>query len=203
MGRTLTAGLLFLCLSALLVGETARKRIYGVSLNYGSFGAPEYLLDPFLLTYPAVRGEGFGINVKKYGREGLASPYTTFYSLRISEVTSGGLWRVDEEDYLVKGEFTLRQVLFAYGVHLNFFPRAFLSPYLGVGVGLGVGDLSAKGTYRDGSEEHQDSYRYKSVVPVIKVPLGLTLRPGGGVEVEVEGGFENAFYLSAGMTILL
>ncbi len=171
-----------------------------ININYGKFGFINSILNSALEEYPSISGDGVGIKVKRYGDDGIRSTFYSVYSLRIFEYRAGGFWRASSDDYRIKGFFKMKQVAFTYSAILNLIPSFKVTPYIGIGIGVGVAVLNARADYRDKWQEHNDLYNYQALIPIIKLPVGLSIRVDNNIEMEVEGGFENGFYISWGIS---
>ncbi len=171
-----------------------------ININYGKFGFINSILNSALNEYPAISGNGIGLKIKKYGEDGIKSTFYSVYSLRIFEYRAGGFWRASADDYRIQGFLKMKQVAFTYSAILNLIPSFKVTPYIGIGIGVGVAVLNAEAYYRDKWKEHNDLYNYQTLIPIVKLPVGLSFRFNDEIEVELEGGFENGFYISWGIS---
>ena len=191
--------LITLLLTLLIIPSQSQTK-NAVNINYGKFGFINSLLNASLSEYPNISGDGIGIKIKKYGDDGVKSTFYSVYSLRIFEYRAGGFWRANADDYRIKGFFKMKQVDFTYSAILNLIPSFRVTPYIGIGIGVGIAILNAEADYRDKWQEHNDLYNYQALIPIVKLPVGLSIRVNNEIEVEIEGGFENGFYISWGIS---
>jgi len=178
----------------------SEEKYKAINVNYGKFGIMDNILNSFLVEYPTVSGDGIGITIKRYGDKGIKSTYYSTYSLRFFEFRGGGIWRESNDDYKIKGKLKLKQISFSYSVILNIFPSFVVTPYLGLGIGAGVAVLNAEGHYRDKWEKKDELYKYQALIPIVKIPVGISIRPKNDIELDIQGGFENGFYISWGIS---
>jgi hypothetical protein len=46
-----------------------------------------------------------------------------------------------------------------------------------------------------------ESFDVKKVIPVGHLPVGIMINPGKNMEIRIEGGFKNGFYLSGALVL--
>jgi len=173
-----------------------------INLNFGKFSIVESLESSFLYEYQPITGNGIGIKVKRFKKNGIRNAFYSVYALRIFDLRGGGIWKQKEDDYPTKAYVKLNQINFSYSVILNILPSFVVTPYVGIGIGVGVAKFEGSRFYIDHWQEHDEDYKYQALIPVIKFPIGISIRPKNNIEIEIEGGFENGFYISWGTSFL-
>ncbi len=173
-----------------------------INLNFGKFSILESIESSFLYQYEPINGNGIGIKVKRFGENGIKSTFYSVYSLRVFDLRGGGIWKQSEDDYPTKAYVKLNQINFTYTAILNILPSFVVTPYIGAGIGVGVAKMEGNRFYIDHWQEHDEDYKYQALIPVIKLPIGIVIRPQNNLELEIEGGFENGFYISWGTSFV-
>ena len=81
-------------------------------------------------------------------------------------------------------------------VLINFFPRLPVHPYIGFGLGLGRISYWFEGVYEDDiGTPMKETERGNMIVPVAHLPIGIVGNISDTVEIRLEGGFKNGFYI--------
>jgi|GEM_PF-558928 len=177
--------------------ETGKLPTTAVSFKAGSFGVPDALLDLFILEHPSVQGIHYAFEIRTFGERGLQAPFSGLYSFEYNRMTGDGLWQVTESDRLLQGSGEITQVSLTATVILSLFPKLPVHPYFGAGIGVAKVNVWSEGSYNDelGTEIKQ-TFDKTYILPVAHLPFGISINLLNKVEVRVEGGFKNGFYLS-------
>jgi hypothetical protein len=168
-----------------------------ISIKAGSFGVPDALLDLFIVEHPGVQGINYAFEIRTFGERGLQSPFTGLYSFEYNRMTGDGLWRIQEHDRQLSGSGEITQVSLTATVILNLFPKLPVHPYFGAGIGVAKVNIWSEGSYTDelGTEVKQ-TFDRTYILPVAHLPAGISVNLMNKVEIRIEGGFKNGFYLS-------
>ena len=193
---------IFIIIFILLHSLSFADNTTAINVNFGKFFIAESFESSFLYQYQPINGNGVGIKIKRFKKDGIKSTFYSVYSLRIFDLRGGGIWRQKENDYPTQAYFKMNQINFTYSAILNILPSFVVAPYIGIGIGVGVAKFEGNRYYIDQWQEHDESYKYQSLIPVIKLPMGISIRPNNNFEIEIEGGFENGFYFSWGTSFI-
>jgi len=185
---------------SLPAADNLRPPRFGAGLRLSAYGIPDALLDPFLAEYPGISGGGLAFEIRTYGKRGPRSSFSWIFALEYSRMRGKGEWREDAQDPLKSGEGEATQLSATATILWHIFPRWAVHPYIGAGIGLGRMQVWAEGVYEDNFGNMQtENQRETLVVPTVHLPVGILIRVSPGVELRLEGGFKNGFYLGGGM----
>ncbi len=189
--------ILFFASSLLAVEGVPR---WGVGFKISSFGIPNSLLDNFVHEHPTLAGQSFAFELRSYGARGPKSATGVLFSLEYSKISGSGFWRENEDNRQLDLEGEISQINLTATVIIGIFPSFVVHPYLGFGLGIGKGLVWSEGIYTDEASESavKDTYLKNLVLPVVHLPLGIMINIANKVEIRIEGGFKNGFYLGGG-----
>jgi len=166
-------------------------------------GIPDMILDPLLVEHPEISGISYALEIRSFGRKGLHSRISGLYSLEYSRVRGEGTWRVQEDDLRKSGWGRLTQYRLSATLILSVLPGLVVHPYFGLGIGIEKAFLLSEGSYADElGTEINERFEGDRILPVLHLPLGLSLNFDNRYELRIEGGFKNGFYLGAGLQVV-
>jgi hypothetical protein len=174
----------------------------GIGFKGGVFGIPDQLLDLFIFEHPRIEGYTYAFEIRSYGSKGPKSVFSGIYSLEYSRMSGEGPWRDEQNHRRLEGTGEITQLKLTAAIIMSIFPRSPVHPYIGGGLGVGQISIWYKGTYTDElGTQISSSYEEKHIIPVVYVPVGLIFNFNNQVEVRLEGGFKNGFYLGGALVI--
>jgi hypothetical protein len=175
----------------------------GVGLKGAAFGVPDVILDQFLYEYPAIRGHAVAFEMRSFGAKGRRSTVSGLYSFEYSRLGGTGLWREEEGHWPRSGKGEVTQLSLCASILLNIFPRSPVHPYIGAGLGVEKVSYWAEGAYTDDlGNEIKETYEGNRIFPVVHLPLGIAAYIGERIEIRLEGGIKNGFYLGGTLSYL-
>lgn len=180
-----------------LISEEKKEPTTAISFKAGSFGVPDVLLDVFIVEHPPVTGINYAFEIRTFGTRGLKSPFTGLYSFEYNRMTGDGFWRVEQQNRRLKGSGEITQLSLTATVILNLFPKLPIHPYFGAGIGVTKVNVWSEGSYNDElGTEITETFDKTYILPVAHLPIGISVNIMNKIEIRVEGGFKNGFYLS-------
>lgn len=173
---------------------------WAVGMKFGGFGLPNFLLDKFAYEHPTLMGHAVSFEVRSYGVKGHRSSIGALFSLEYNKMDGKGFWREEEGNRQLDVEGELSQVNLTATVLIGIFPSFVVHPYVGFGLGVGRAYIWSEGFYTDEDPDLavKETYVKDLIVPVVHIPLGIMINISNRVEVRIEVGFKNGFYLSGG-----
>lgn len=183
----------------------ARPQVFtsGVGLKGAAFGIPDTILDQFLYEYPQIRGHAVAFEIRSFGAKGHRSAVSGLYCFEYNKIDGTGLWREEEEHWPKNGQGEVTQLSLTATILINLFPRLPVHPYIGFGLGVEKVSFWAEGSYTDDlGNEIKETYKENRVFPVGHIPIGIAAYIGEQVELRLEGGFKNGFYLGGSLAYL-
>lgn len=174
----------------------------GIGFKGGVFGIPDQLLDLLIYEHPKIEGYSYAFELRSYGSKGPKSVFSGIYSLEYSKMNGEGPWRDEQNHRRLEGVGEITQLKLTATIIMSIFPRSPVHPYIGGGLGVGRISIWYEGTYTDElGTEITDRYEDNRIIPVIHVPVGLIFNFNNRVELRLEGGFKNGFYLGGALVI--
>ena len=174
----------------------------GVGLRISSFGVPSSVLDSLdIYEHPKITGTSVSFEIRTYGSKGPRSAANWIFSFEYSRMGGEGPWKEKKEHRGSKNAYgEVIQLNLSATVLINFFPKWVVHPYIGFGLGAGRGSY-----WYEGIEEDEIGVETKKIekgdlfVPVAHLPIGIVGNISDKVEIRLEGGFKNGFYLGMGV----
>jgi opacity protein-like surface antigen len=174
----------------------------GIGFKGGVFGIPDQLLDVLIYEHPRIEGYNYAFEIRSYGSRGPKSVFSGIYSFEYSKMSGDGPWRDEKEHRTLAGTGEVTQINLTATIIMSLFPRSPVHPYIGGGLGVGRISIWYEGTYTDEvGTEISDRYEDERIIPVIHVPFGLIFNFNDRVEIRLEGGFKNGFYIGGALVI--
>jgi hypothetical protein len=154
---------------------------WGVLARGGYFGLPNLIADKLFRQHPAVNGSIYGAEFRSHGAGGARGIASVGYAVDHGSAEADGIWQAEPTSKPVAGKGNIEFTAFTVTGYLNILPSFFLHPYVGLGIGAGY----YTGMYR----KDNDIVRVKSWMPVLTLPLGLTLEISRNVNLSAEARF--------------
>jgi opacity protein-like surface antigen len=152
---------------------------WGLKLRGGFYGVPDWILDMLFEEHPGVDGTMGGIELRYFGSSGPSGAFSVALTVDAGKTEGEGVWQEEAGDVPVVGGGEVTMAGATLTAYLDIMPSSPFHPYVGLGLGVGY----AEGTYiRDGEKVTVDEY-----VPVIHLPVGLSLALGEHLALGVEG----------------
>ncbi len=189
--------LIIFLISFTLYSEENIDTTYSFGVGYDSFTIPERLYSESLIQSNPISGNGITIRFRKYGREGINSAYINEFVVRFYGISTGGYWQLNDDDYVYQIYGKLNIVSISYSKIIQILPSLPLTPYVGIGIGAGMVSLNSYYVKYGRHGEEQEPYKYESLLPIIRIPIGIAGR-FKDFEINVEFGIENGIYFHVG-----
>ena len=168
-----------------------------VGMRISSFGILSSIADRFAIEHPKISGTSYSFEVRAFGSKGLKSPATWVFSMEYSSLSGSGTFQESENKRKYENAYgEAYQISMCGTVLINFFPRLPVHPYIGFGLGLGRISYWFEGVYEDDiGTPMKETERGNMIVPVAHLPIGIVGNISDTVEIRLEGGFKNGFYI--------
>ncbi len=185
---------LIFCSSLLAVDDIPR---WGIGLRLSSFGVPNSLVDAFAYEHPTFAGHSLSFELRSYGKKGPRSSVGALFSLEYSRLGGSGPWGENKDSKQLDIEGEVSQVNLTFTLLVGIFPSWAVHPYFGIGLGVGKAYVWSEGTYADDDPNTavKETYLQNLFVPVVHLPVGFMINISNKVEIRLEGGFKNGFYV--------
>lgn len=170
--------------------------LWGVGFKISGFGIPKSLLDLFFFEHPEINGSSYSFEIRSYGSKGPKSVFSGLFALEYNKMSGNGPWRLKQFHRKIYWSNEISQISLTATIFLNIFPSFPVHPYIGAGIGIEKISIWSEGVYKDElGTEIKENYNKSYPLPVGHIPIGIIVNIFDRVEVRLEGGFKNGFYI--------
>ncbi|MGQ9619069.1 MAG: hypothetical protein ACUVUG_08945 [Candidatus Aminicenantia bacterium] len=186
---------------------------FGFSLKAGWFGIPKQLIDtmridiitidniPYsIVKKPYIEGNVYGLEFRYYGKKGIKGGYSSVLSYERNTLKGEGVWERELGSGSFTGTMSSNSHSLTFTSYFDIFPSFPIHPFLGLGIGASYFSYSVELVNKEGDKEKRKSGKDDVIIPVFHLPFGVKLRITEPLELRIESGFKNGFYLLGGVS---
>lgn len=151
---------------------------WGFLVRGGYFGLPDPIADRIFAEHPPVDGWFAGAEIRYHGPDGPRGVASLGLAVDRGSFEAAGLWREDEQDEAVFSAGSIDFTAVTLTAYWSILPSWFLHPYLGLGIGAGY--------YRGSYVEDGEPITVNTWLPVVTLPLGVTIEIGERLNLAAE-----------------
>ncbi len=181
---------------------------FGISVKGGWFGIPKKLVDAMKLDVitidnipygvvkkPYIEGGTYGLELRYYGKKGINGGYSSVLSYERSFLRGEGVWEREIGYGIFGGNLSSSSHTLTFSSLFDIFPSLPFHPFFGLGIGVSYLSYNVELIKNEKGEEIRKIGKDNVIVPVFHFPFGLRLLLGERVDLKLESGFKNGFYI--------